>query len=180
MRMRKLKVIYVAIYVDDLIIAGSDTKGIQHLRDHMIQTFGGTTGVMNSFLNLHMKYEKQKGRMEMRHAYYRRKIFENHNLSLDIRANSPYFDEHTSTMKWTRCAAARSSRTTDPWWHPGYMTAARVSHIRPTPSASYARECTTKCSACVPDEWNRAVLVCTAVCLWECAAAEADAACVMD
>jgi hypothetical protein len=57
----------------------------------MIHTFADTTGVINSILNLHMKYEKHKGRLEMRHAYYRRKIFEDHNLSLDIQDSS----EHT-------------------------------------------------------------------------------------
>jgi hypothetical protein len=100
MRMRKGKVTYVTIYVDDSLITGPDTKGIWHLRDHMIQTFGGTTGVINSFLHLHIKYDKNKCRIEMRHTYYRRKTFEDHNLSLDIQSNAPRYDEHTSTMKW--------------------------------------------------------------------------------
>jgi hypothetical protein len=70
MRRRTGKFIYVAIYVGDLLITGPDTEGIQHLRDHIIRAFGGTTGVINSFLNIHMKYEKHKGRLEMRHTYY--------------------------------------------------------------------------------------------------------------
>jgi hypothetical protein len=92
----RVKVVYVAIYVDYSLITGSGTKAIQHLRNHMVQTFGGTTGVINSFLNLHMKYEKHKGRIEMRQTYYRKKIFEDNNRSLVIlsicpRSNQPIF-----------------------------------------------------------------------------------------
>jgi hypothetical protein len=98
-RRRNGKVIYVAIYVDDSLITGSDTEGIQHLRDHIIKTFGDTTWVINSFLNLHMKHEKHKGRIEMRYTYYRKNILADYNPLLDIQANTPYYDDPTSKMK---------------------------------------------------------------------------------
>jgi hypothetical protein len=98
--LHKGKVIYVAIYVDDSLITGPDTEGINHLRDHMIKPSGETIGVISSFLNLPMKYEKHKRRLAMRRTYCRKKIFEDYDLFLDIQANTPYYEDHTSTMKW--------------------------------------------------------------------------------
>jgi hypothetical protein len=91
----------VAIYVDDSIITGDDTKGIAEVRGRLIDKFGGTTGPLNSFLNLFMTYDKPAGRLEMHHAFYRRQIFENNNVSTEITASSPYRDPKTSTLEWS-------------------------------------------------------------------------------
>jgi hypothetical protein len=61
--------IIVAMYVDNSIITGDDTAGISTLRSALIARFGGTTGDLNSFLNLFMKYDLKRGRLEMRHAF---------------------------------------------------------------------------------------------------------------
>ena len=41
------KVTYVAVYVDDSIITGSDDHGIEQIREHILKTFGGTSGDSN-------------------------------------------------------------------------------------------------------------------------------------
>jgi hypothetical protein len=63
------KMLYVAVYVDDSLITRSGMRCIRELRKHMIGTFGGTTSAINYFLNLHMKYDKAGGRLEVRHTY---------------------------------------------------------------------------------------------------------------
>jgi hypothetical protein len=83
------------------MITGDDDSGIASLREHLIKTFGGTTGPLNSFLNLHMKYDRAAGRLEMRHAFYRRQIFENNKVSLEITATTPYRNAATSTIEWS-------------------------------------------------------------------------------
>ena len=84
------KCTYVAIYVDDSIITGSDSAGNIQIRDHILKTFGGTTGSLESFLGLHITYDKAAGRLEMRHTAYRQNIFDRFNISSELTSDSPY------------------------------------------------------------------------------------------
>jgi hypothetical protein len=92
--------IIVAIYVDDSVITGDDDTGISKLRNSLLTVFGGTTGPLNSFLNLFMKYDRDQGRLEMRHAFYRQQIYDRFGISTEIRARTPHRIPSSSTIKW--------------------------------------------------------------------------------
>jgi hypothetical protein len=61
-RRRNGLMIIVAIYVDGSVITGDDELGISKLRNSLLKVFGGTAGPLNSFLNLFMKYDRERGR----------------------------------------------------------------------------------------------------------------------
>jgi hypothetical protein len=92
--------IIVAIYVDDSIITGDDTAVVSSLRSALIAISGGTTGELNSFLNLFMKYDLKRGRLEMRHAFYHRQIYDHFQISTEVKATSPYRNAAKSPIVW--------------------------------------------------------------------------------
>ena len=65
----------MAVYVDDSIITGSDDEGIEQIREHTLKSFSGTSGDLESFLGLQISYDREQGRLEMRHTAYRQAIF---------------------------------------------------------------------------------------------------------
>jgi hypothetical protein len=48
-----------------------------------------------------MRYDKEAGRLEMRHAFYKRQIYENNKIPTEITAKTPYRDPKTSTIEWS-------------------------------------------------------------------------------
>jgi hypothetical protein len=93
-RWRNGKVTYVAIYVDDSIITGSDDDGIEELRSHLINLFGGTSGPLNSFLGMHMTYDRTIGQIIVRHSAYRQNIYDRFQISSELTSKSPYLHDN--------------------------------------------------------------------------------------
>jgi hypothetical protein len=48
-----------------------------------------------------MHYDKEAGKLEMRHAFYRQRIYENNKISTEITSKTPYCDPKSSTIEWS-------------------------------------------------------------------------------
>ena len=98
--MRRLdgKMIYVAIYVDDSLITGSDTKGIAYANTLSVRSGGHNK---RHQLVLESKPEVREGRKWTREAPHLLQEKDLRGLQTANRpaGQYPYYDDHTSTMK---------------------------------------------------------------------------------